>query len=491
MTAARFLIAFRNVVCVCRRDFSFKCERTYRIPRFLVRCAPVAMQHYGHLHWGYRLESKVVPFNLSDIGEGIREVVVKEWFVKEGDKVNQFDSICEVQSDKASVTITSRYEGVIKKLYHAVDDVALVGQPLVDIEQEAGDAPESLSVERIVDARVTTPGIVLDSSVDVSRGSKGLATPAVRRMCMENNVKLSDVFGTGKDGRVLKEDVLRFLGKLERAPSTTHPMDTDASRYFRFVPAESTEKSVAPTVAKPTSVSIGSDRTEPIKGFMKAMVRSMTAAMKIPHFGYCDEVDMTELVLLRKRLKTTADERGIKFSYMPFMVKAASLALNEFPVLNASVDDECERITYKAAHNIGIAMDTPVGLVVPNVKNVQGLSVLDIAVELSRLQALGAKGSLGTKDITGGTFTLSNIGSIGGTYAKPVIMPPEVAIGAIGRIQVLPRFNPESGVLEKAHILHVSWSADHRVIDGATMARFSNLWRSYLENPAKMILDLR
>ncbi|KAL2089286.1 hypothetical protein ACEWY4_013974 [Coilia grayii] len=220
------------------------------------------------------------------------------------------------------------------------------------------------------------------------------------------------------------------------------------------------------------------------------MVKTMTTALKIPHFGYCDEVDLTQLLLLRAELKGVAESRGVKLSYMPFFIKAASLGLLHFPILNASVDKACQNITYKAAHNIGLAMDTTQGLLVPNVKNVQVLSVFEIATELNRLQNLGSTGQLSTQDLTGGTFTLSNIGSIGGTYAKPVILPPEVAIGALGKVQVLPRFGPRDEVV-KAHIMKVSWSADHRIIDGATMCRFSNLWKSYLENPATMLLDLK
>ncbi|KAK5931376.1 hypothetical protein CgunFtcFv8_027529 [Champsocephalus gunnari] len=216
----------------------------------------------------------------------------------------------------------------------------------------------------------------------------------------------------------------------------------------------------------------------------------MTAALRIPHFGYCDEVELSRLAALRKELKPLCESRGVRLSFVPFFIKAASLGLLHFPVLNASLDEGCQNITYKASHNIGLAMDTSQGLLVPNVKNVQLLSVFEIAQELNRLQALGTAGQLGTNELTGGTFTLSNIGSIGGTYAKPVILPPEVAIGALGKIQVLPRFDA-SGQVVPAHIMNVSWSADHRIIDGATMSRFSNLWKEYLENPATMVLDLK
>ena len=232
------------------------------------------------------------------------------------------------------------------------------------------------------------------------------------------------------------------------------------------------------------------DKTESFSPFARAMTKSMTEALQIPHFGYKDEIELSELVKLRKDLKYIAKEKGVKLSYMPFMLKAASLALKEFPILNASVDYPKEKITYLATHNIGIAMDTPEGLIVPNIKRVQELNIFEIASELNRLSELGAKGKLGGDDLRGTTFSLSNIGSIGGTYMMPVIMPPNVAIGALGKIQELPRFDKDDNV-RKAHVLNVSWAADHRVIDGATMARYSNLWKRYLEHPGSMLINLR
>lgn len=430
----------------------------------------------------------VVQFKLSDIGEGIMEVTVKEWYVKEGDKVSQFDSICEVQSDKASVTITSRYDGVIKKLYYDVDATALVGKPLVDIETEFSS--EVIQEEDVVE----TPAMAREEHTHQEiKGHKTQATPAVRRLAMENNIKLSEVVGTGKDGRILKEDILNYLAKQTGAilpPTLFQEIQPPPPAPAAAARPVSTPAAVKPSPATPRPVFTGKDVTEPLKGFHKAMVKTMTAALKIPHFGYCDEVDLSRLVSLRAELKSVTEGRGIKLSYMPFFIKAASLSLLHFPILNASVDEGCQNITYKASHNIGLAMDTSQGLLVPNVKNVQLLSVFEIAQELNRLQTLGAAGQLGTADLSGGTFTLSNIGSIGGTYAKPVILPPEVAIGALGKIQVLPRFDA-GGQVVRAHIMNVSWSADHRIIDGATMCRFSNLWREYLENPANMVLDLK
>ncbi|XP_058277692.1 lipoamide acyltransferase component of branched-chain alpha-keto acid dehydrogenase complex, mitochondrial isoform X2 [Hirundo rustica] len=323
------------------------------------------------------------------------------------------------------------------------------------------------------------------------KGHKTLATPAVRRLAMENNIKLSEVVGTGKDNRILKEDILNYLAKQTGAILPPKAEIVSPLRKTEAVPAAPKDKArrVPVPVSRPIAFS-GKDKTEPVTGFQKAMVKTMSAALKIPHFGYSDEVDLTQLVQLREELKPLAETRGVKLSFMPFFIKAASLGLLQYPILNASLDESCQNVTYKASHNIGVAMDTEQGLIVPNVKNVQVCSVFDIAVELNRLQSLGSAGQLGTSDLTGGTFTLSNIGTIGGTYAKPVILPPEVAIGALGKIQVLPRFNGKGEVF-KAQIMNVSWSADHRIIDGATMARFSNLWKSYLENPASMLLDLK
>ncbi|XP_071666471.1 lipoamide acyltransferase component of branched-chain alpha-keto acid dehydrogenase complex, mitochondrial isoform X1 [Patagioenas fasciata] len=432
------------------------------------------------------LFGQIVQFKLSDIGEGITEVTVKEWYVKEGDSVSQFDSICEVQSDKASVTITSRYDGIIRKLHYNVDETAYVGKPLVDIETDAskGVAPEEDVVE-------TPPMSHEEHTHQEIKGHKTLATPAVRRLAMENNIKLSEVVGTGKDNRILKEDILNYLAKQTGAilPPSPKAEIIPPLPKSETVPAAPKDKAHKIPVSRPIVFS-GKDKTEPITGFQKAMVKTMSAALKIPHFGYCDEIDLTQLVQLREELKPLAQLRGVKLSFMPFFIKAASLGLLQYPILNASLDESCRNVTYKASHNIGVAMDTEQGLIVPNVKNVQVCSVFEIASELNRLQSLGSAGQLGTNDLTGGTFTLSNIGTIGGTYAKPVILPPEVAIGALGKIQLLPRFNGKGEVF-KAQIMNVSWSADHRIIDGATMARFSNLWKSYLENPASMLLDLK
>lgn len=412
--------------------------------------------------------------------------------VEEGQTVEEWAPVTTVRSDKATVEITSRYTGVVKKVHYAVGDEAKTGSALIDIEVADGvaddvpavsnndDAPSAPSPPPPAPAAASAPAPAPVAAAPVASTpapvpqapagrKKSLASPAVRRIAMQHKVNINDVHGTGRDGMVLKGDILAFIegGKVVAAPAP-----------------------VSSSALVGSGASIAQDRTIDIKGFAKVMVKTMTAATAVPHFGYCDEIDMTALVALRGSLKDQAEAAGVKLSYMPFMLKAASIALTKYPVLNSSVSADATQLTYKGAHNIGIAMDTKDGLVVPNVKNVQNLSIVEIAAELNRLQKDGAAGRLSSSDLSGGTFTLSNIGSIGGTYASPVLVLPEVCIGAVSKIQRVPRFGENDEVIATS-IMRVSWSADHRVIDGATMARFSNVWKDALENPGSMLLHLR
>lgn len=335
---------------------------------------------------------KIVSFNLSDIGEGIREVHIKEWFVKVGDTVEQFDQLCEVQSDKASVTITSRYDGKITKLYHKVDDIALVGKPLADFEVEDDeDKSDSSSSDSSSSSSDDEEVPVVES--EPSR-TKVLATPAVRRIAMEQKVDLAKVAATGKNGRVLKGDVLEFLNLIPAGTQKPHPTIQQRAVTEQKKPARG-------------------DRVEPLKGVARAMVKSMTESLRIPHFAYCDEVEMSNLIKVREQLKEEClTNYGVKLTFMPFLIKAASQALLKFPKLNASFDEPNMSIIYKESHNISIAIATPQGLIVPNIKNVQTKSIVQIAQDLNQLQEKGLKGSVTPDDFANGTFALSNIGMV-------------------------------------------------------------------------------
>jgi 2-oxoisovalerate dehydrogenase E2 component (dihydrolipoyl transacylase) len=430
-----------------------------------------------NFHTSGSLLGKIVPFKLADIGEGIKEVELVTWHVKEGDKINEFDLVAEVKSDKANVEITSRYSGIVKKLYHKVGSTALVGDPLIDIEIQDGSAAEDQhpisKAEAVMPETPAKSHVGADHEVERSI-HKVLTTPAVRRIAREHAIDLTKVPATGPKGRVLKEDVLNFIKGGETAVKKPLPTIT-------------TTAAAAVTPGPP--VFVQEDRVEPVKGIKKAMIKTMNAANAIPHFGLCDDVRVDELVELRKQMKPYADQYQVKLTFMPFIIKAISLALRQYPILNSTLSADETQIIYKAAHNIGVAMDTPEGLLVPIIKNVQNLSIMEIARELNRLQDLGAKGKLGQKDLSDGTFSVSNIGTIGGTYASPLLPPGNVCIGAIGKIQKTPVFDEKDNVIA-AQIMNVSWSADHRIIDGATLARFSKLWKQYLEKPSTMLLEM-
>ncbi|KAI8064706.1 2-oxoacid dehydrogenases acyltransferase-domain-containing protein [Gongronella butleri] len=442
----------------------------------------------------------IQPFLLADIGEGITECEVIQWHVKPGDKVAEFDKICEVQSDKASVEITSRFAGTVVKLYHDVNAIAKVGEPLVDIEtadgavdatlpaDAAAAAPEvaekapaepfvPASTAKAANGTASLPDASSTASFAPASGDQTLATPAVRRLAKEQGVDLRGVRGTGKEGRILKDDVLAYAAGSAAAPSTTTP-------------------------SAPSAPVAGGDRAEPLTMIQKAMFKSMTKSLAIPQLGYMDEIELNQTTEYRRALNVHISRHPQtyafqKMSYLPIFIKCMSIALQQYPLLNATMGHDVGidqlnniKLTYRAHHNIGIAMDTPQGLIVPNIKNVQDKTILQVAADLHRLTELGKKNAIPPADLQGGTITLSNIGAISGTYANPVVISSEMAIVALGRMQTLPRFADDGSVIPK-QILPVSWSADHRIIDGATIARFGELWKTLIENPALLASELR
>lgn len=442
-----------------------------------------------------------VAFKLADIGEGIAEVELMKWFVKEGDTIKSFDRICEVQSDKATVEITSRYDGVVGKLLHDEGQIVKVGGTLLNIVQTGGGggggSPTAAPVAAPAAAAHSSNSVNRSAApVDTSANMKVFATPAVRKMAKENNVQLHLIKGTGPKGRIVKEDVIGFI---QRGGPVAEASSSSSSSSSMAAPSSSSV--VSPSFGSLTKA----DQVVPIRGVQRLMVKSMTAANTVPHLTYSEEVVFDKMKTMRNELNISLGKtQGLKLSYMPMMLKATSLALSQYPMLNATVNEDCTEVTYHGAHNIGVAMDTPKGLVVPVVRNVEQKSIVELAKELVHLQELGAAGKLTAEHLSGGTFSLSNIGSIGGTYVVPVLVVPQVVIGAMGRLQTLPRYVNSAGSAASMQeidngdckvapqtIMAVSWSADHRVVDGASVARFSNLWKSFLESPHTMMSTMR
>ena len=359
--------------------------------------------------------TKDIPFLLADIGEGIAEVEILQWFVKPGDHVAQFDPICEVQSDKATTPISSRFDGKITSIEYEVGALAQVGTPLVHIEVAATDE-EVAAAAAAPAAAAATATSSSGSPTGSPAGPRGkvLTSPAVRHLSKEHNIDLTLVTPTGPNGRILKGDVLKFMKegpktRAQPAAAAAAPVSTPAARSA--TPAAPAAPA-APAVSAPKLEYSLEDREQKIAGLQRIMVQTMTKANEVPTLLYCDDIVMDELMKVRATLKPLAQEQGVKLSFLPFIIKATSLALKKHPRMNSIVNDDCTAVTLKGSHNIAVAMDTPRGLLVPNIKNVQDRSVFEIAAELNRLQGLGAAGKLGQDDLSGGTFTLSNIGTL-------------------------------------------------------------------------------
>ncbi|MBR9727916.1 dihydrolipoyllysine-residue acetyltransferase [Shewanella intestini] len=407
-------------------------------------------------------------FLLPDIGEGIVECELVEWLVNEGEMVEEDQPIADVMTDKALVQIPAIKAGKLVKHYYRKGQLAKVHAPLFAIEVQA-----EVTTTVVEKTSVSAPQIEPVSTETVAQG-KALASPAVRRLARSLDINIADVKGSGKAGRVYKEDITRH----QQGNHQQHVKDN---------------ATVNPTSAiAPHATMIDAvDRIESIKGVKAVMAKMMVESVStIPHFTYCEEFDLTQLVALRADMKARYSTDEVKLTMMPFFMKAMSLAINEYPILNTQVNADCTELTYKASHNIGMAVDSKVGLLVPNVKDVQNKSILDIAADITRLTNDARSGRVKPADLKAGTITISNIGALGGTVATPIINKPEVAIVALGKLQVLPRFN-DKGEVEARKIMQVSWSGDHRVIDGGTIARFCNLWKHYLEQPQEMLMAMR
>ncbi|MGI2180365.1 dihydrolipoyllysine-residue acetyltransferase [Shewanella frigidimarina] len=421
-------------------------------------------------------QSNIEEFLLPDIGEGIVECELVDWLVEEGDIVVEDQPIADVMTDKALVQIPAMKAGKIVKLHYRKGQLAKVHSPLFAIEVNAPSAP----VEVVEQAQAAAPQVNLEP---VAQG-KALASPAVRRMARILDINIAMVVGTGKNGRVYKEDIERHQ---QGSHATQAAASTTAVSSTSQVSAQAVSSVNSGAVANVTA----SDRVEPIKGVKAIMAKMMVESVStIPHFTYCEEFDLTELVALRESMKQRYSTDEVKLTMMPFFMKAMSLAITEFPILNSQVNADCTELTYKSLHNIGMAVDSKVGLLVPNIKDVQSKSILDIAADITRLTTAARSGRVSPADLKDGTISISNIGALGGTVATPIINKPEVAIVALGKLQILPRFNAK-GEVEARKIMQVSWSGDHRVIDGGTIARFCNLWKHYLEQPQEMLLAMR
>jgi 2-oxoisovalerate dehydrogenase E2 component (dihydrolipoyl transacylase) len=409
-------------------------------------------------------------FRLPDIGEGVAEGEVVTWLVKEGAEVNENQPLVEIMTDKVNVEIPSPRKGTILKLMAKEGGTVKVGQVLLVIGEkgEQGFAPAAIAPTSA--AAKTTAAVAPKATAPIpspapvamvsTKAQEILATPATRKLARDLGVDVATVQGTGPGGRITDDDVRRFkdVGKGAAA--------------------------VAVTVAGPRGV----EERVPMRGIRRKvaehMVKSRDSTAQVTHV---DEVDMSEVVHLREKAKASAEKRGTKLTYLPFIIKALVLALKKYPYLNASLDDEKQEIVLKKYYNIGIATDTEQGLVVPVVKGAEHKSITQLAEEISKLSEKARAGQLTLDEIQGSTFTVTNVGGIGGVFATPIINYPEVAILGVHKITKRPVVKDNQIIIRDMTYLSVSF--DHRVLDGAMAAQFMNAIKQYLEDPKLLLLE--
>ncbi|MFQ5742561.1 MAG: dihydrolipoamide acetyltransferase family protein [Acidobacteriota bacterium] len=478
-------------------------------------------------------------FKLPDIGEGLAEGEIVKWLVSVGDHVEEDAPLVEVMTDKATVEIPSPRSGHILELRANEGQVVEVGTTIVIFgepgEEPAGQPaqspePGSASQEERVETATATPisstggrptrepeevqASGLGGSAEVSADAlaeareraraeraaaeteavttpaglpaaagRVLATPATRRLARELSVDIRQVAGSGVDGRVMKEDV-RAVAEAGPAPPPPAP-----------APAPATPAAAPPTRSPDVALHQGSvaaattagEERVPLRGLRRTIAERMVRAKTIvPHYTYVEEVDMTEVVLLREEAKAMAAERGVKLTYLPFIIRALVLALKRHPYMNASLDEEAGEIVLKRYYNVGIATATDNGLIVPVIKAADQRGVFELAAEIHRLAAAARDGSIELEDLRGGTITISSTGNLGGVLATPIINLPEVAILGVTAIRKRPMVYSDQIVAR--HMLNLSLSLDHRVVDGAVGAIFMQDLVKLLEDPKLQLL---
>lgn len=420
---------------------------------------------------------------LADLGEGMHEAEIVEWLVKAGDTVKLDQPVVRVETDKAIVEIPSPVAGRVSEVRFQPGQTVKVGEVLVvyDAPQARNDnAQKSNSRTEYVQAATTQQAAVSPASANGTAGAKKrvLAAPAVRKLAFELDIELADVTPSAANGRVTMDDVRAHA---ERAK------DVNVGPPLARVPVPT---SPAPAVrAMPVFTPGEPDLREPLTGLRKRIAEHMERSWRIiPHATAFDETDASELVALRRALLPAAEKRGTRLTYMPLLIKLLIPLLKEFPIFNASLDEEKREIIYHRSYHLGVAAASPEGLLVPVLRDADRLSILEIAARLEKLIEGAKKRALALNELSGSTFTLNNVGSFGGSSGTPIINHPEVAILAVGRIE-------EKAVVREGNIfvqprMPLALSFDHRLIDGALAGAFLARFKELVENPQQLLLDM-
>jgi pyruvate dehydrogenase complex dihydrolipoamide acetyltransferase long form len=429
-----------------------------------------------------------VEFKLPELGENVESGDVVQVLVAEGDRIEANQPVCELETDKAVVEIPCPQAGKIVKVHFQKGDTVKVGQTLLTVEAEAGEpegeAPAATPAEPAAEARVSTPAAPTPAPSGESAPTGTIpAGPAARRLARELGVDLRSVRGSGSRGRITVDDVRASAGP--GAVTIPTPEIAPASAAVS-APGAGLEPVVPP--GEPGEDAWGPIRREKMSRIRQTIAAQMSrSAGTIPHVTNFDDADVTDLEHLRKGVPKGHVGANIKLTTMPFVMKAVAIALRRHPVLNASLDEESQQIVYRQYVHLGVAVDTPRGLVVPAVRNVDRMTIPEIARALASLAERARAVQFGVNDLRGGTFTVSNLGAVGGRYSTPIINHPEVALLLVGRSRWMPVVR--EGSIETRLMMPLSLSYDHRLVDGAAAARFLNEVIDLLQSPGKLLLS--
>lgn len=392
-------------------------------------------------------------FHLPDVGEGISEAEIVRWLLAEGAAVKEDQDLVEIETDKAIVTLPSPHSGIVAKLHRQVGEIVKVGDLLVTVE---ADGAASAPPERANKDAGSVVGSLGDEEI-IELPTEVKATPAVRSLARKLGVELSRIRGTGPDRKITREDLERATqNKPAQAPATTEP----------YGPIERI----------------------PLRGLRRTIAKRMHEARQhVPDVTIWEDADISDLEIVRAKEKQIAAEKGVKLTYLPFVVKAALSALKAHPYLNATLDEEAEEIVLKKYYNIGIAVDTTDGLMVFAIKQADQKNMFELAREIAVLAEKARTRKLELAELKGSTFTITNYGVIGASYGTPIINYPEVGILGIGKIQDRPAVKDGQIMIRK--IMPLSLAFDHRVVDGVEAARFLKVVIQHLEDPNLMLLE--
>ncbi|MTI46902.1 MAG: 2-oxo acid dehydrogenase subunit E2 [Firmicutes bacterium] len=446
-------------------------------------------------------------FKFADIGEGIHEGKLLKWFFEEGDEIKEGQDLFLVETDKVNAEIPSPVSGKVVKKMASVGDIIEVGQVIAKIDDGSGEAVEENEAEsREVDSKdkkeslsedeEETAGVVgeievssevIESSSETHQTKKSskkkvLATPVARKLAKDLGIDINAIEGSGPAGRVMKDDIYK-------ANETQKSSEKDVGSETRNN-QENRDNALAYTspVKIPEIDISGEVERVPVSMMRKTIAKNMVLSKSmIPHASTMDDIDITKLVEFRKEQKPLAEKQDVYLTFMPFIVKAVTIALQDYPVFNSSYDYKNEEIILKKYYNIGTAVDTPDGLMVPNIKDANKKGILQIAKEMDEIKEEARNRTISLDKLQNGTFTITNYGAVGAKYGIPVIKYPEVAILGVGAIEKRPVV--VNGEITIRDIMPITLCIDHRVIDGGDAGRFLMRLKELLNDPMLLVLS--